>query len=607
MKTRTTIAFLLLLLGFTCVSTARLYWDPDVFIDMEVGDVTTVSIWSDDPEMHSYTLTMGADWETGDAAEISYVTPLELAGDMAEAQELPGGWWSLTAGWSGDIPADVSGPHWEVTIKALRSGGYKLNSDSGEDAGENDELWVFVEVHDVPEVIPLYANGITSTTATLWGELVDDGGDECECRFWYIRDDGTDTLHPTEWIGPLMTGQRFSKVLTNLIPDTPYRFGVEVQNPSDGRIPRVGWKYFRTRLTDEVTHKLKISSSLGGSVTDPGEGTFEYEHNASVQVEATAEPNYYFVEWTGTAVNAGKVVNQYAAKTKLLVDADYKIKANFTGELQAPVVTALPATDIRAVVASLNGRIVDDGGQACQYRFRYSRGEEVFQYTDWTGSKVTDQAFSETITGLQKDSLYYFWAQARNSVYESPWSEAQSFNTLKSEPVIFEDSFPSTTIDPQKWPVVYDATIDDVGTNEPSPEYSLRLNGHPLGADLIESRVIDLSSYSGVSLTYYYQRTGLNGNSPEAGEDLIIDYNDGSNWVELDRQLGKGPDMTEYNERTIPLPAAALHSEFKLRLQKSMGSVGPYDDWFVDDIRIFVDASQEPGAASGLNDRGCRQ
>ena len=155
--------------------------------------------------------------------------------------------------------------------------------------------------------------------------------------------------------------------------------------------------------------------------------------------------------------------------------------------------------------------------------------------------------------------------------------------------ILFEDTFPLLKIDLKKWIVVSDAAIDNTGINEPSPDYSLRLNGHPSGGDLIESVVIDLSSYAGAALTYFYQRTG-SGNSPEQGEDLVIEFYDGSSWVELDRRPGDGPDMESYEEVTIDLPAEALHAGFSFRVKSTGTSHASqkYDDWFVDDIKIEV-------------------
>ena len=138
--------------------------------------------------------------------------------------------------------------------------------------------------------------------------------------------------------------------------------------------------------------------------------------------------------------------------------------------------------------------------------------------------------------------------------------------------------------------MVEDATVDAAGINEPSAPYSLRLNGHPSGGDVVESATIDLSAYPRATLTYCYQQTG-EGKSPGENDDLIIEYYSGSGWVELDRQLGSGPDMTVFERRILNVPADALRSRLKLRMR----SIGPqtaarapnsWDDWFVDDVRI---------------------
>jgi hypothetical protein len=168
------------------------------------------------------------------------------------------------------------------------------------------------------------------------------------------------------------------------------------------------------------------------------------------------------------------------------------------------------------------------------------------------------------------------------------------FSIDEVSPIFFEDTFKSPKIDLLKWIVFDGVIVDDAGINEPSPDYSLRLNGHPAGGDSIESMVIDLSSYTGAALTYHYQRTGA-GNSPEQGEDLVIEYYDGLSWVELDRRPGDGPDMDYYQEVVIPLPTEALHAGFQLRIMNKGTSHESqrYDDWFVDDIKIEVTEKEE--------------
>lgn len=146
----------------------------------------------------------------------------------------------------------------------------------------------------------------------------------------------------------------------------------------------------------------------------------------------------------------------------------------------------------------------------------------------------------------------------------------------------FYDEFPSTTLNPENWTGTSGVpTIDDVGLSEPSPPYSLRLDS----SDAVESRVLDLSGLSGVQLTYWYEQTG-GGESPDDGDDLIFEYWNASNWVELERQLGSSPDMTSYAQSTVALPPEAMHAGFRLRI-RSDGDAG-YDDWFVDDVAITM-------------------
>lgn len=152
--------------------------------------------------------------------------------------------------------------------------------------------------------------------------------------------------------------------------------------------------------------------------------------------------------------------------------------------------------------------------------------------------------------------------------------------------IVFEDVFASPTFDSTLWTSFSGATIDAVGTGEPSPDFSLRLNGNPSGNDFAESRVIDLAPYSWATLVYYYERRG-GGESPDSGDDLIVEYHNGLGWVELDRRLGEGPDMTDYARAVVELPPDAMSPGFKLRL-RNLASAGNYDDWFVDDVRIAV-------------------
>ncbi|MBN1392955.1 MAG: hypothetical protein JW947_09150 [Sedimentisphaerales bacterium] len=131
-----------------------------------------------------------------------------------------------------------------------------------------------------------------------------------------------------------------------------------------------------------VEHQLTISSGPGGSVTTPGEGSFTYEHGENVNVAATANVGYIFDNWTGTAVDAGKVLDPNAASTTVTIDANYTLQANFALD-QKSLTTS----------ATAGGTVTLPGIGT----FWYNRGTEVdliaqadsgYRFSIWTGSAV---------------------------------------------------------------------------------------------------------------------------------------------------------------------------------------------------------------------------
>lgn len=93
-------------------------------------------------------------------------------------------------------------------------------------------------------------------------------------------------------------------------------------------------------IGEMLSYALTISSTTGGSVTVPGEGTFTYAHGASIPVTATAEAHSHFTGWTGTAVGAGKVTSPSSSSTDVTVDEDYGLQANFVLDQHSLMVAA---------------------------------------------------------------------------------------------------------------------------------------------------------------------------------------------------------------------------------------------------------------------------
>jgi hypothetical protein len=173
----------------------------------------------------------------------------------------------------------------------------------------------------------------------------------------------------------------------------------------------------------------------------------------------------------------------------------------------------------------------------------------------------------------------------------------------------FMDDFPTVELDPSLWTGVDGAEGSTRGIDEPSPTLSLNLDATNPGGDEARSAIMNTTGQTGLRLNYWYERTGTD-DSPETGDDLVVEYRNATgNWVEINRHLGSGPDMTAYEFVSIVLPAGALHSTFRLRLRAISGESGSEDDWFVDDVCIGQLADcplPPPTGACCLSDGSCQ-
>jgi len=75
-----------------------------------------------------------------------------------------------------------------------------------------------------------------------------------------------------------------------------------------------------------IQHNLTTSSTAGGSITTPGEGTYTYDEGTVVGLVAEADEGYKFVTWTG---DVGTIEDIDAAGTVITMSDSYAITANF--------------------------------------------------------------------------------------------------------------------------------------------------------------------------------------------------------------------------------------------------------------------------------------
>jgi hypothetical protein len=102
-----------------------------------------------------------------------------------------------------------------------------------------------------------------------------------------------------------------------------------------------------------LEYTLTISSTEGGSVTDPGEpGPYTYDEGEVVDLVAEAEEGYRFVSWTG---DVDTIADVNDATTTITMNGDYIITASFGAEQVVVYDFVAEASDSRTVWESGTG------------------------------------------------------------------------------------------------------------------------------------------------------------------------------------------------------------------------------------------------------------
>lgn len=102
--------------------------------------------------------------------------------------------------------------------------------------------------------------------------------------------------------------------------------------------------------------------------------------------------------------------------------------------LSTPEARTDAALSVEETTATLHGTVLDDGGEECEYRFRYGTSSGSYTVsTSWSGAVETGDGFSAPVTGLSKGTTCYYVGELRNSEGTSTGSE-QQFTTKPDAP-----------------------------------------------------------------------------------------------------------------------------------------------------------------------------
>jgi subtilisin family serine protease len=143
-------------------------------------------------------------------------------------------------------------------------------------------------------------------------------------------------------------------------------------------------------------YDLAVSSTAGGSVTGPGEGTFIYDDGTVVNLKAVADQGYRFVNWTG---DVDDVADVQAATTTITIRGNSTITANFMVQYDLTI----DSTDGGSVSEPGEGTFACDEGTVVNL---VAEAEDGYRFVDWTGDVDTIADVEDAATNITMDDDY---------------------------------------------------------------------------------------------------------------------------------------------------------------------------------------------------------
>jgi hypothetical protein len=136
-------------------------------------------------------------------------------------------------------------------------------------------------------------------------------------------------------------------------------------------------------IPEIAEYSLTISSTEGGEVIAPGEGTFAYYSEAVVELVARPASGYRFVNWSGDVYD---IVDVNAASTTITMNGDYSVIANFEVIGSAQYSLTISSTVGGSVTTPGEGTFSYDGGMAVNL---VATPDSGYQFVSWTGNVHT--------------------------------------------------------------------------------------------------------------------------------------------------------------------------------------------------------------------------
>jgi hypothetical protein len=171
-------------------------------------------------------------------------------------------------------------------------------------------------------------------------------------------------------------------------------------------------------------NSLTVSATSGGSVSEPGLGTFVYEDGSIVTLIAQPDEGYEFVKWTGDVDNIADID---AEQTSITINGSYSVTANFDSWHPEPVALL--------IVSSTGGGLVISPGEGTfdctlgSIVILMAEADDGYQFAGWSGEVDTIADVNAATTTITMDSSYSVRADFQTTTSRPCCTATAAFGT----------------------------------------------------------------------------------------------------------------------------------------------------------------------------------